>query len=117
MRSTRVGLFALMAAALLGAGCGDDSTDPIDDEDPLTAIVSMPGFSFAPFNTTIKVGGTVTFEFPAEQHNVIFERITGAPADIQPTRNQRVNRAFPVAGTFDFDCTLHPGMSGSVLAR
>ena len=106
-----------MAVTLLGAGCGDDSTEPIDEEDPLTAIVSMPAFSFVDFTTTIKVGGTVTFEFPAQEHNVIFKRITGAPADIQPTRNQRVARTFPVAGTFGYDCTLHPGMSGEVVAR
>jgi plastocyanin len=107
-----------MAAALWGAGCGGEGggTDPVG-EDPTSATVSMPGFSFAPFTTTIKVGGTVTYDFPAQAHNVIFKRVTGAPTDIQETRNQRVARSFPVAGTFDFDCTLHPGMSGTVVAR
>jgi plastocyanin len=106
-----------MAAALLGAGCGDDSTEPIDEEDPTSATVSMPGTTFTPFTTTIKVGGSVTFDFSALAHNVIFKRVTGAPTDIQQTSNQRVTRSFPTAGTFGYDCTLHPGMSGEVVAR
>ncbi|MGH7469767.1 MAG: Ig-like domain-containing protein [Longimicrobiales bacterium] len=82
-----------------------------------SATVSMPGFSFVPFTTTINIGGTVVYEFPAEPHNVIFNRLTGAPTDIQATINQRVTRTFLVAGTFPYDCTLHPGMSGSVVVR
>ena len=106
-----------MAATLLGAGCGgEDGTEPVE-EDPLSATVSMPGNSFVPFSTTIKVGGTVTFDFAALAHNVIFKRVTGAPADIQQTSNQRITRTFPTAGTFGYDCTLHPGMSGEVVAR
>jgi plastocyanin len=77
----------------------------------------MPGFSFVPFTTTISAGGSVIFDFPSEPHNVIFERVTGAPADIQQTRNRRVSRTFSVAGNFPYDCTLHPGMSGVVVVR
>jgi plastocyanin len=81
------------------------------------ATVTMPGLSFIPFTTTINAGGTVRFEFPASAHNVIFARITGAPTDIQATSNRTVPLTFPVAGTFPYDCTLHPGMSGVVIVR
>ena len=77
----------------------------------------MPGFSFVPFTTTIDRGGSVVFDFPAEPHNVIFARVTGAPHDIQTTSSRRVSRKFDVAGSFDYDCTLHPGMSGVVVVR
>lgn len=78
------------------------------------AIVTMPGNSFIPFEVTIKVGEQVFFEFPQVIHNVIFERKTGAPQDIQQTRNVTVPRTFTVAGRFLYDCTLHPGMTGAV---
>lgn len=78
------------------------------------AIVTMPGNSFIPFEVTVRAGEPVYFEFPQEAHNVIFDRVTGAPADIQQTRNATVARTFPVTGQFLYDCTLHPGMTGAV---
>ena len=78
------------------------------------AIVTMPGNSFIPFEVTIKVGEQVFFEFPQAMHNVIFENKTGAPQDIQQTRNVTIARTFPVSGQFLYDCTLHPGMTGAV---
>jgi plastocyanin len=101
------------------AACGDgDVDDPIVPPDPGPgSTVSMPGFTFSPFTTNITVGGTVIFDFPSEPHNVIFERRTGAPTDIQATTNRTVSRVFSLAGSFPFDCTLHPGMSGQVIVR
>lgn len=78
------------------------------------AIVTMPGESFIPFEATIQTGEQVFFEFPQTAHNVIFVRQAGAPQDIQQTRNVTVARTFQVAGQFPYDCTLHPGMTGTV---
>lgn len=78
------------------------------------AIVSMPGFTFVPAEVTIKVGQTVAFDFPAEPHNVIFIKKPGAPEDIQETTRQIVTRRFNVAGSFPYECTIHPGMDGTV---
>lgn len=80
----------------------------------LTATVSMPGLSFAPFTAVIQRGGTIRFEFPQLPHNVIFGAKAGAPADIQVIANTVVTRTFATAGLFAYDCTIHPGMSGEV---
>lgn len=104
----------LVVVAMSLASCGDKK-DPV--EPVLTATVSMPGYSFVPFSTVIRVGGSVIFDFPAESHNVIFTRKTGAPQDIQETVNARVTRVFNTAGSFPYDCTIHPGMSGEVLVQ
>lgn len=81
---------------------------------PTQVTVSMPGNSFSPFNVSVKVNGTVRFEFPSNPHNVIFTNKSGAPADIQVTSNVNINRVFNSTGTFPYDCTIHPGMSGQV---
>jgi plastocyanin len=100
----------LTATTLSLSACSSDKvTEP---DGPPT--VSMPGFSFVPFTTTVEVGGSVIFDFPAEPHNVIFGNVTGAPANIQATVNAKVSRTFSVAGTFPYDCTIHPGMSGVI---
>ncbi|HEY7566447.1 MAG TPA: Ig-like domain-containing protein [Gemmatimonadaceae bacterium] len=82
------------------------------------AVVTMPpGDVFTPFQVTVPIGGTVRWEFPQKPHNVIFDRKAGAPTDIQSTANAAVSRTFALAGTFPYDCTLHPGMSGEVVVR
>ena len=82
------------------------------------AVVTMPpGDVFTPFQVSIPVGGSVRWEFPQRAHNVIFDKKTGVPQDIQSTANIAVSRTFSVLGTFPYDCTLHPGMAGEVIVR
>lgn len=84
---------------------------------PASAIVTMPALSFAPAQTDIAMTGTVSFQFPAEAHNVIFTSGNGAPADIQVTTNVNVSRQFNTRGAFEYVCTLHPGMQGTVVVH
>lgn len=106
------GFVTITAAA--GSATGTLNMSVVQGSSP---VVDMPGLSFVPFTTVIPVGGTVRFSFPSLEHNVIFERKTGAPADISVRRNTTVARTFPVAGSFPYDCTLHPGMSGVIDVR
>ena len=112
-------LVLLTGLLLFTTACGDEGgEDPITPPDPGSApTVSMSTNTFSPFTTDILVGGTVIFDFPSDPHNVIFERKTGAPMDIQASTNRMVSRIFSLAGTFPFECTLHPGMEGQVVVR
>ena len=87
----------------------------------VAAVVTMQPNSFSPFTTTIRLGQTVAFDFGSLAHNVIFKdraQHPGVPADIpDATSNKLVNRTFTTAGTFPFDCTIHPGMSGQVVVN
>jgi len=86
---------------------------------PLQRTVQMPINTFTPPQADIAVTGTVTFEFPAEDHNVIFTSASnsGKPPDIQPTHGVQVARQFNTQGAFPFVCTLHPGMQGTVVVH
>jgi plastocyanin len=81
-------------------------------------VAAGNGETFSPDRVVVAVGGTVTWTFAATQHNVNFRGAQGAPANIPNTTvNQVVARTFANAGTFDYDCTLHSGMTGRVVVR
>jgi plastocyanin len=84
---------------------------------PLSVDVNMPGNIFSPFSVDIARGGAVRFVFPSDAHNVIFDNVSGKPADILVTTSQTVTRTFSVAGTFPYSCTIHPGMVGQVVVH
>jgi plastocyanin len=87
---------------------------------PLTAEVYMPGNIYSPFVTDIARTGTVQFYFPqdADGHNVIFRKGTpGTPADIDILKNTTRTLQFNTVGTFTYDCTVHPGMTGIVVVH
>ena len=71
--------------------------------------------TFTPTPVTIPVNGTVTWHFASLTHNVTFATQTGAPANIANSQNTTVARTFGTAGTFDYECTLHAGMTGQVI--
>ncbi len=84
----------------------------------MTAMVNATSLNtFTPASVTIGVGGTVTFVFGDVPHNVFFDNdpagapdpITGSNADMSQTRT------FTTAGIFEFNCRMHPGMTGTVV--
>lgn len=98
--------------AVITASCGGSHDTGITD--PNTTLVEMPGNAFSPFNAIIKVNGTVSFDFPGDEHDVTFITKAGAPANIPVTKSKVVMRTFTTVGVFPYDCKVHPGMSGQV---
>ncbi|HVT40690.1 MAG TPA: Ig-like domain-containing protein [Gemmatimonadaceae bacterium] len=85
---------------------------------PLSATVYMPGNIYSPFVTDIARTGSVQFVFPPDPHNVIFARgRPGAPPDIDILSNTTRTRQFDTVGTFSYDCTVHPGMTGIIVVH
>jgi len=85
---------------------------------PTSQNVYMLPFAYTPVQTDIAKGGTVTFVFVPQAHNVFFNVVTGAPADIPgEVSNQSVTRTFNTKGTFGYKCTLHPEMVASIVVH
>jgi uncharacterized protein YjdB len=71
---------------------------------------------FSPASVDIARGGTVTWNFQTT-HNVTFSTL-GSPTDIGNTdAGGSGARVFNTAGTFNYLCTLHAGMSGTVIVH
>ena len=86
---------------------------------PSSAPVYMLPSAYSPTITDISQGGTVQFVFPSLAHNVFFNATpAGAPADIPgEVSNQTVSRTFATKGSFVFNCTIHPGMTGTIVVH
>ena len=80
------------------------------------AVTATVSSTFDPATVTITRGGSVTWTFNA-LHNVTFGSATGAPQNIPDQATGSAQRQFNTAGTFNYQCTLHSGMQGSVVVQ
>lgn len=120
-----VAVLVLLSAC--GGGGGDGSPTAPSNNPPGTPstpttpavneIIANTSNVFNPSTLTVSRGTTVTFTFQATTHNVTFANVTGAPSNVSNTANSGVQRLFATAGSFGYDCTLHPGMSGTVIVN
>jgi adhesin/invasin len=84
---------------------------------PATASVDVgaSGNTFSPDSVLIALNGTVTFAWAsAVTHNVTFTT-ANAPANIGNNSSGSFPRQFTTAGTFNYHCTIHGGMTGKVV--
>ncbi len=125
-------LLACLALGLVVAGCGGDDDDDggdaqtteqgggggggADDTDAGGGAteVSLKGIKFNPPEVTIAAGDTVTWtNNDTVGHDVTGDSFSsGDPGGLQ--NGDTFKFTFKNAGTFDYVCTVHPGMEGSV---
>lgn len=113
---------ALVAVAVLaGAACGGGGSTGPGDSPPVQAatVDATPQIQFNPGRVRLVRGGTVTFRFGTVAHNVYFDGSpAGAPANITGARSaESVTVTFDAAGTFGYECHIHPGMTGTVVVQ
>jgi plastocyanin len=107
-----------VAVLFLGACGSDDPAGPNGGNNGgATNTIEMRDFSFSPVNLTVTAGTNVTWRNTgAVPHNTRSEQAgLWASADLQP--NQTFARTFANVGTFPYECTLHPGMEGTVTVQ
>ncbi len=119
-------VLGVVVVALGGCGGGSSATSPGGGSGgggggttigtpPANTVFALPGSQFNPPTLNVTVNTSVTFTFFTTTHNVTFDVVTGRPADIPNSNGTSVSRTFATQGTFTYSCTLHPGMSGSVV--
>ncbi|MGQ0561303.1 MAG: carboxypeptidase regulatory-like domain-containing protein [Gemmatimonadota bacterium] len=79
---------------------------------PASVDVSMVNTSFVPSVATVKQGGTVRWR----NNDPIAHTATGSGFDTGSlAAGATSTKAFNVAGTINYECTFHPGMTGRVV--
>lgn len=79
-------------------------------------VVDVRNFSYEPKVITVAPGTTVTWRFHDQpQHDVA--ATDRAFASELLTAGQEYTHTFPTAGTYDYLCTVHQYMTGTVIVR
>lgn len=78
-------------------------------------VAATASNTFTPNSVTVAVGGAVNWSFTGD-HNVLFSGV-GAPSDIPVVSTGTVSRTFSTLGTYNYTCSLHAGMNGTVLVQ
>jgi plastocyanin len=102
-------VLVLLAAVAIVAACGKgDRNAPPEATD----AVVMKDSEFRPNHVSVPIGTTVSWRNDDDyEHNVVF---AGGPASDTLLGGGTWERNFDEAGTFDYECTIHPGMVGRV---
>ena len=102
---------------IVACGGGDNGTGPVDGGGGTLVhakrVTATSSIAFDPNAVTIPAGDTIYYTFQTVQHNVVFDT-QGNPGNVPNTSNATVKVKFPTAGTFNYHCSIHPSMTGSV---
>ena len=77
--------------------------------------IRIKNFAFDPASITVKVGSTVRWvNQDSDPHRILFA--DGADSTVLAA-TQSFSRKFDQAGTYDYACTIHPTMHGTVIVE
>lgn len=104
----------LVVVAVLAAGCTDDgSTDSAETEQVQTTEVSIESFQFQPQNIRVSAGDTVTWtNNDSVAHTATADNGEFDSASLEP--GMTFSHTFEQTGTYDYRCTIHPDMVGTI---
>ena len=112
---------AVTLTALATAACFSDAPPVVAPPPvlPTTATVeaSSTANTFSPATVTIAKGGSVTWNIGTRRHNVTFFANPAAPLNIESATSVTQSRTFTAAGTYPYNCSLHAGMTGTVIVQ
>jgi len=114
-------VFAICLLAL-SAACSDSPSTPTPTPGPGTNVSIVTGASgltttaYSPNPITVAVGGTVTWlNNDSVTHTSTANGGAWNSGNMAPGASY--STTFPSAGTFQYHCTIHPGMVGTITVQ
>jgi len=116
------GIAMLAAIALVVSACGEEkiTTSSTSGSAPTTAekssVINISGNKFNPAELTVDVGTTVTWSNgDSATHTVTAP--SGAFNSGDMKSGQNFGYTFNEPGTYEYGCTIHPSMKGTVIVK
>ena len=78
-------------------------------------MVNIDNFAFAPATLTVAAGNTVTWTNKDEEPHTVVASDGSFHSPGMGTAGHLFTYTFPTAGTFDYICSIHPFMHGTVV--
>ena len=115
-------LIGLLMAVLLLASCMPEAATeaPGSLEGTGKSNVTMQGLAFQPAELTISAGATVTWTNEDNVGHTVSAGKRGTPTgefDQNVPAGETFNYTFEEPGTYDYYCSIHPGMDGIVIVE
>jgi plastocyanin len=82
-----------------------------------TVTVQISNFAYQPATVTIQVGDTVTWTNLDSAAHTATDTGSGALFDGVMATGESFSHTFTQAGTYDYYCTFHPEMTGTVVVQ
>lgn len=106
---------AVLLVMVLLAACGGPAQ-------PVEVTIGTPSGTqevFVPASASVPAGRTIRLAFvnsSSQRHNLTFDGpIDAATAElVEPGTSEELEFSAPAPGAYEFFCTLHPGMSGTL---
>ncbi len=118
-------LLALSLTAALAA-CNAPPAAPVQPTPPpapelvtCPSTIAIRDFAFEPANCQVAPGTTLTFtNYDSAQHNAVSTDGAAAPFRT-PTldEDESASVTFTAAGAYPYECTFHPGMTGTITVQ
>lgn len=112
-------IFPLVAMALLVTGCGSAATkngnQPAGkNQPPATRTIDISNSTFQPATITVNAGDTLIWtNRDSLPHSIKGESFSSSPLPPNGTYQLTLTKA----GTFNYNCSLHPDMKGQIIVQ
>ena len=93
-----------------GGGGATNETNDTGPKGPVGATVILKDLKFDPETVTIEVGESVKWEWKEK----VLHNVHGDGFESPNQTEGTFSHTFDEAGSFDYQCTLHSGMTGTV---
>jgi plastocyanin len=111
---TKALLATAMVLALTSAGCGGGGSDCTSEKaTKLTGTLAIKDFAFSPNCFSVASGSTISVaNGDARAHNFT---VRGTDTAVLLLGGETGDATAPAPGKYDFLCTIHQGMTGTIV--